>query len=195
MSSARWLKGRGPGGRPPHRPPARDPASVPAPTVETVLGGDRGAVTAEAALALCSLVAVMTLVVAAVAGACAHLRCLDAAREGARLVARGEPDRAREAAAVIAPRGARIAIAVAGDQVRVDVSTPTVPGLPGLTFDAHAVGVLEPAALPASAGPARPFAGAPDTAVEAGDTSLGRSDEPTADTGRPPDDAAPGGTR
>ncbi|MDQ2710480.1 MAG: pilus assembly protein TadE [Actinomycetota bacterium] len=112
-----------------------------------LLGDDRGAVTVEAALALCSLVAVMALVVASVAAASAHLRCLDAAREAARLVARGESDRAREVAAVVAPRGARVQVRVAGDQVEVEVSVAVVPGVPGLSLAAGAVAVLEPAAL------------------------------------------------
>ena len=195
MSSTRRHEDRGPAGRTPHRAPGHDPAPGPGPGVEAVLGGDRGAVTAEAALALCSLVVVMALAVAAVAGAGAHLRCLDAAREAARLLARGEPDRAREAAAAIAPRGARIAIAVVGDQAQVDVSTATVPGLPGLLLDCRAVGVLEPAALPTSAGSAHPLPGAPDAAIAAGDTSLGRSGGQAAGTDRPPVDSAPGGTR
>lgn len=202
---------RDPTGRTPRRPSARDPAAATAPTVRTVLGGDRGAVTVEAALALCSLVAVMVLAVAAVAGASAHLRCLDAAREAARLVARGEPDRAREAATEIAPRGAKIAIAVAGDQVQVDVSTAVVPGLPGLSLDSRAVGVLEPAALltsgdltsggltsggPASGGPADPIPEAPDDPVAAGDTGGDRWDGPVTGVDRPPADTdAAGGPR
>jgi hypothetical protein len=104
----------------------------------------------EAALALSSLVAVMVLVVAAVAGAGAQLRCLDAAREAARLVARGEPDRARQVAAAIAPRDALLRIQVSGDQVDAEVSAAAVPGLPGLSLSARAIGVLEPAALVSS---------------------------------------------
>lgn len=119
--------------------------------------GDRGAVTVEAALALCSLVAVMVLVVASVAAAAAHLRCLDAAREAARLVARGEPERAREVAAIIAPRNAVIEVRVRADEVEVRVSAAAVPGLPVPPLTATALGVLEPAAL-VSTGPS---AGAP----------------------------------
>ena len=111
------------------------------------LSGDAGAVTVEAALALCSLVAVMVLVVASVATASAHLRCLDAAREAARLIARGDNDRAGAVAAMIAPRDASVRTTVAGDQVEVRVSAAVVPGMPGLSLEATAVGVLEPAAL------------------------------------------------
>jgi Flp pilus assembly protein TadG len=111
-----------------------------------VLSGDRGAVTVEAALALCSLVLVLALAVAAVSAAGAQLRCMDAARETARLVARGEPERARQVGELIAPGGARTEIRVVGDEVSVEVSSDIV-GLPGLTVSARAVGVLEPGVL------------------------------------------------
>jgi Flp pilus assembly protein TadG len=108
---------------------------------------DRGAVTVEAALALCSLVLVLALAVGAVASASAQLRCIDAAREAARLVARGEPDQARRAAGTIAPGGARVDVQVVGDQVTVEVSTSGAGGVPGLTVSGRALGVLEPAAM------------------------------------------------
>jgi Flp pilus assembly protein TadG len=108
---------------------------------------DRGAVTVEAALALCSLVLVLALAVGAVAAASAQLRCIDAAREAARLVARGEPDQAWRAAESIAPGGARVDVQVAGDQVTVQVSTGGAGGIPGLTVSGRALGVLEPAAV------------------------------------------------
>lgn len=112
-----------------------------------VLGGDRGTVTVEAALALCSLVLILALAIAAVSAAAGQLRCMDAARETARLVARGEPDRARRVGELIAPGGARIEIRVVGDEVWVEVSSDIVGPLPALTVSARAVGVLEPGAL------------------------------------------------
>ena len=102
--------------------------------------------TVEAALALCSLVLVLALAIGAVAAAGAQLRCMDAAREAARLVARGEPDRARQAAEAIAPGGARVDIRVVGDEVSVQVSKG-VGQLPGLTVSGRALGVLEPGVL------------------------------------------------
>ena len=69
---------------------------------------DRGAVTVEAALALCSLVIVLALALAAVYAVAAQLRCVDAAREAARLTARGEQARAEQLAKKIAPRGAAV---------------------------------------------------------------------------------------
>lgn len=118
------------------------------------LDGDRGAVTVEAALALCSLVAVMVMVIAAVSAASAHLRCVDAARETARLVSRGEPQRAREIAAAVAPRGAAVDVRIAGDEVHVRVTSAVVPGIPGLSLVGVAVGVMEPPALLSAEGPA-----------------------------------------
>lgn len=104
-------------------------------------------VTVEAALALCSLMVVLVLAVGAVVAASAQVRCLDAAREAARLVARGEPDRARQAAASIAPGGARVEVRVVGDEIAVDVSADLVGRLPGLTVTGRAAGVLEPGLL------------------------------------------------
>ena len=47
----------------------------------------------------------------------ADVRCIDAARELARLAARGEPDRGRAVAAALAPTGARIELVQDGDTV------------------------------------------------------------------------------
>lgn len=115
-----------------------------------IVGDDRGAVTVEAALALCSLVLVLALAIGAVAAVGAKLRCLDAARETARLVARGEPARARAVGESIAPSGARIQIGVLGDAVTVEVASGIAGRLPGFTVSATAVGVLEPGTLAAT---------------------------------------------
>ncbi len=107
---------------------------------------DRGSVTVEAALALCSLVVVLALVLAAVA---AQLRCVDAAREAARLTARGEQTRAADLARRIAPRGAVVAVTVRGDEVTARVSANPVAGLlPGVQVGAEAAAVLEPGPVP-----------------------------------------------
>jgi Flp pilus assembly protein TadG len=111
--------------------------------------GDRGSVTVEAALALCSLVVVLALVLAAVSAVAAQLRCIDAAREAARLTARGEPDRAQEMARRIAPRGALVAVTVRGDEVTVEVSANPAAGLlPGIEVGAQAAAALEPGPMP-----------------------------------------------
>ncbi|MGQ0719509.1 MAG: TadE family type IV pilus minor pilin [Pseudonocardiales bacterium] len=116
------------------------------PTVDRA--GDRGTVTVEAALALCSLVVVLALVLAAVSAVAAQLRCVDAAREAARLTARGEQDRAEDLARRIAPRGAAVQVTIRGDEVTARVSADPVAGLlPGIEVGAEAVAVLEPGAI------------------------------------------------
>jgi Flp pilus assembly protein TadG len=106
---------------------------------------DRGAVTVEAALALTSLAVVLALALAGVSAVAAQLRCVDAAREAARLVARGEQDRATELARRIAPRGASVELTVRGDEVTARVSAdPMVAMLPGVEIGAEAAAVLEP---------------------------------------------------
>ena len=111
--------------------------------------GDRGSVTVEAALALCSLVVVLALALAAVSAVAAQLRCVDAAREAARLTARGEQDRAQQLAHRIAPRGAAVVVTVRGDEVFTRVSANPVPGLlPGIKVAAEAAAVMEPGERP-----------------------------------------------
>lgn len=110
--------------------------------------GDHGAVTVEAALALCSLVVALALVVGAISAVAAQLRCLDAAREAARLTARGEQDRAEELARRIAPTGAVVAVTIRGDEITARVSANPVAGLlPGIAVEADAAAVLEELAL------------------------------------------------
>jgi hypothetical protein len=108
---------------------------------------DRGAVTVEAALALASLMLVLALAIAAISAVAAQVRCMDAAREAARLMARGEPERASRAAGMIAPAGARVGIVVRGDEVTVTVASAVVAKLPGVSVSALAMGVLEPGTL------------------------------------------------
>jgi hypothetical protein len=98
-------------------------------------------VTVEAAIAMGALVAVVCLVFAGVVAVIDHLRCVDAAREAARLMARGDEGLAHEAAGRIAPRGARLAISVSGEKVQVQV---TADLLPGLTLSGTAYAVAEP---------------------------------------------------
>ncbi|HEX5494423.1 MAG TPA: TadE family type IV pilus minor pilin [Mycobacteriales bacterium] len=114
--------------------------------------GDRGMVTAEAAVVLPALVVVVCVAVAAVAVATAQLRCVDAAREGARAAARGDSVSAsRSIAAQAAPRSARVSVSFAGDRVRVSVTASVRPlgrFLPPVTIRARAVGVPEPGTAP-----------------------------------------------
>jgi hypothetical protein len=106
-------------------------------------------VTVEAALALSSLALVTALAVGAVAAVGASVRCTDSARELARLAARGEPDRGRAVAARLAPSGARIELAVDGDEATAVVTAEPVRVLP-VHVSGRAVAVLEPAAAAAT---------------------------------------------
>jgi Flp pilus assembly protein TadG len=113
-------------------------------------------VTAETAVVLPVLLLVLAGAVAAVTVVGAHLRCLDAAREGARAAARGD-----DAAAVLAvtaaasPGGATTSVDVEGTRVRVTVAVEVPPlGPVPLTVrvSATAVAELEPGAVPAEVG-------------------------------------------
>ena len=133
---------------------ARPAVRRPAPS----LCGDRGAVTVEAALALCSLTLVAALAVGAITAAAASVRCTDAARELVRLAARGEPDRGRAVAARLAPADARIELTVRGDEAIGEVTAAPVPALP-VHVSGRAVAVLEPGAVLSGGGTGRRPAG------------------------------------
>jgi hypothetical protein len=106
---------------------------------------DRGGVTVEAAIAVCGLLVVLVLGACGITAVIGQLRCTDAAREAARLVARGERDRAEAAVRSVAPAGARVVVHPEGDAVRVEVSAePALGLLPGVHLRAQAFAVLEP---------------------------------------------------
>jgi hypothetical protein len=122
---------------------------------------DRGAVTVEAALALSSLALVTALAVGAVAAVGASVRCTDSARELARLAARGEPERGRAVATRLAPSGARIELAVDGDEATAVVTAEPVRLLP-VHVSGRAVAVLEPTAAAGATTPRDGAAGPRD---------------------------------
>ena len=106
-------------------------------------------VTAEIAVALPVLVLLMMAAMTAVMVVNAQLRCVDAAREAARVLARGDsPALARSLVAQTGPPGAQLKVTQADSQVRVDV-TAHASGIGGVlpAFDVHArsVAVPEPA--------------------------------------------------
>lgn len=107
--------------------------------------GDRGAVTAEAAVVIPVLVAFTMALLWALMAASDQIRCVDAARAGARAAARSEPEEAvREAVRDTAPRGARVEVGRAGDLWRVRVEAPTPgPGGLALTLSAEAAALAE----------------------------------------------------
>ncbi|MFE3517671.1 TadE family type IV pilus minor pilin [Streptomyces sp. NPDC059166] len=109
--------------------------------------GDSGAVTAEAAMVLPVLVAFVLALAWALVAASDQIRCVDAARAGARAAARSEPEQAvRAVAQGAAPAGAKVVVARTGSFWRVRVEAPT-PGPHGLelTLGAEAVAAAEDA--------------------------------------------------
>ena len=108
---------------------------------------DDGMVTAETAVVLPVLLLVLAAAVAAVTVVGAQLRCVDAAREGARAVARGEPVAVVEAlVARAAPDGATTTVTVGPEEVRVRVSARIAPSGPvplAITVAAEAVALRE----------------------------------------------------
>ncbi|MFJ7211675.1 TadE family type IV pilus minor pilin [Amycolatopsis sp. NPDC098790] len=101
--------------------------------------------TVEAALGLAALTVVTVLLVAGLTILTSQLRCTDAAREAARLLARGQPQEAASAVHNIAPPGANLAIRHDGDAITVEVSTHPAGGLlPSIALNATAYAVAEP---------------------------------------------------
>ncbi|EID12250.1 hypothetical protein MXEN_14341 [Mycobacterium xenopi RIVM700367] len=96
----------------------------------------------EAALAIAALVAVLVLCVAGVTAMSMQVRCVDAAREAARLAARGD-ERAVDAARRIAPPAAQVRVRRDGEFV---VATVTARSnlLPALVIGAEGISAAEP---------------------------------------------------
>jgi hypothetical protein len=113
--------------------------------LRAVLGCDRGAFTAELAAGLPALMLLLLFGLTAVGAVTAQGRCVDAAREGALVAARGGPG--LENAARIAPADARISLTESEDTVTVQVRAP-VPllggHLPAITVRAEATAAREP---------------------------------------------------
>jgi Flp pilus assembly protein TadG len=84
---------------------------------------DTGAVTAETAIVLPVLIVLLLVGLWAVGVVVANIRCVDAARDVARAVARGEPgDVAKRIGERSAPAGAAVGISREGADVRVVVA-------------------------------------------------------------------------
>ncbi|MDT0200557.1 TadE family type IV pilus minor pilin [Nocardioides sp. AE5] len=108
---------------------------------------ERGAVTAETALAIPLLVAVTLAMIWMVAFGVNQMKTTDAAREAARAIARGEsPEEATALAHQVMP-GARVEISRTGDQVVVVVTArieaPLVPFDLAGTTEGTATALLE----------------------------------------------------
>jgi Flp pilus assembly protein TadG len=112
---------------------------------------DRGAATAELALALPLLLAVTLGLVWLLSVAAAQIRVVDAARESARAAARGEAEGAAvQRGLAVAPAGSRITVRSGDGRVTATaVGRVAGPGglfafLPGVTVRAEAVAAQEP---------------------------------------------------
>ena len=128
---------------------------------------EQGAVTAELALGIPLLLAVSVAMVWMLSVGTAQVRVVDASREAARALARGDdPDLAEALARRIAPAGASVRITVEGDRVTVTTTVRIRPpggllgGLRGVTVSERAVAIREDVAGPTSASLAPPGSGA-----------------------------------
>ena len=113
--------------------------------------GQRGAVTAEVAIVMPVLMATMLLGLWAVGIVVTNIRCIDAARDVARAVARGEPvTTAQEIGERAAPAGAVVSISQEGSTVRVTVTSESkldwtiVNELPAVSVEGRATVEVEP---------------------------------------------------
>ncbi|MDV3124099.1 pilus biosynthesis protein TadE [Mycobacterium sp. 21AC1] len=97
----------------------------------------------EAAFAIAALVVVLVLCVGGLGAMSMQVRCVDAAREAARLAARGDGS-ATDVARRIAPDGAAVQVRRDGMLVLVRVSARAA--LPGVTVSADAAAAIEPGA-------------------------------------------------
>lgn len=111
---------------------------------------ESGAVTAELALGIPLLLALTVALIWMMAVGAAQVRVVDASREAARAVARGDTAAAAETVALrIAPEGATVQIVSAGGQVsvttsaRVDAPGGLLAALPGVTVSDEAVALVE----------------------------------------------------
>jgi secretion/DNA translocation related TadE-like protein len=131
-------------GSAPHdgRMPVRRPAPGRGPA-----RAERGAVTAELAIAMPALVLLLATMLATVTVAMNQMRCIDAARAAARAAARNET-----AASVVAigravgPPDSRVTVTDSGGRVVVTVSASVglrLPGSPGVRVESQAVAVRE----------------------------------------------------
>jgi len=100
------------------------------------------------AVALPVLMLVLVAAIGLIGAVSGQLRCVDAAREGARLAARGEgPDAVLRAAVRVAPAGARVQIGPAGPGLVAVTVSAKIPAagrlLPALSVSGRAVAMVE----------------------------------------------------
>ncbi|WP_420123549.1 TadE family type IV pilus minor pilin [Nakamurella sp.] len=104
--------------------------------------------TIEAAVGLAVLALVLAACLAGIACLLAQLRCADAAREAARLAARGDDSSAAQAVSALAPSGAQWSVE-SGEVVTVTVTVAPAGGLlPGVVISASAAAAREASGRP-----------------------------------------------
>jgi Flp pilus assembly protein TadG len=114
---------------------------------------ERGMVTVEAAIALGAFVFVVLAGIAGVVTVLEQVRCVDAAREAARVIARGQQDQAGSVVDRVAPPAATFSVAPDGDAFTVSVRARAAGGLlPGITVGGQAYAVREPGVAAAAGG-------------------------------------------
>ncbi len=99
----------------------------------------------ETAFAVLALVVVLAVSMAGLTAVSMQVRCIDAAREAARLAARGDDSGADRAVRVVGPAGARLHLRRSGEFVVATVSSRSTL-LPGVSINAEAFAAVEPAA-------------------------------------------------
>ncbi|MCJ0906438.1 TadE family type IV pilus minor pilin [Rhodococcus sp. ARC_M6] len=112
-------------------------------STRSIRRSDDGAVTVEAAIGLASIITVVVLCIGAVLAVSMQVRCVDAAREAARLTARGDRDNAITTARRIGPSDARISVQIVDGFVVAVVSADSAL-LPMVNISAEAVASVEP---------------------------------------------------
>jgi hypothetical protein len=152
----------------------------------TGVGHDGGMVTIESAIALSAFITVLAVVLAGVTLVFDQLGCTDAAREAARLVARGEQDGVAAVVKQIAPDGATFTVTTTDDGIVVAVRDPAASRLlPGVQVVAEAFAVPEPDADDDTDGNTGTDTGSnTDTGTDSGTDSGAATD--SGDPGPPP---------
>ncbi len=97
----------------------------------------------EAALGIATLVVVLVLCLAGATAVSMQVRCVDAAREAARLAARGDQRSALVVARRVAPSGARVEVRRDGEFLVATVVAHSKL-LPAIDIAAKAVSAVEP---------------------------------------------------
>jgi hypothetical protein len=96
----------------------------------------------EAAFGIAALVVVLVFCVAGLTAMSMQVRCIDAAREAARLAARGDDGDAVQAAHDIAPFGAKLNLRKEAGFAVATVSAHSIL-LPGITIQADMLAAIE----------------------------------------------------